>query len=131
MFLADTVTGMPSWMEVLIGPFGLLVGCLIVIRVLWSKSNAKDKKIDELQEARMKDLATGITYREEVSEKVLKAEQSSRDMLHKMGNAISAIATQLERNNVATEHVSEIIRQVQLDLARGGGGSTGTHPGPS
>ena len=104
----------------ILGPYGLLVGSIIVIIVLWKKLNKKEadaeKSITELHKARHDDLVAGLKYREHVSEKLLLDNVEDRVTANKMIDAVQSLTTQQEKNDESLQLVREGVQEVKSTL---------------
>lgn len=119
MMLQSEIIGDGTW-ALILGPYGLLVASIIVIVVLWRKLNKREKdhqdELQKIQEARHKDLVSGLKYREEIGDKLLEGNVADRVTANKMIEAMKALSNQQEKTDGNLQRVSETVQEIKTTI---------------
>jgi len=133
---ASEVAGVdaPWYIAAITGPVGLTVFAVWQNQKKEKLIDSKDKEIERLNEERRKDLVSGMLYREQQVDRLLKNDAADRETDQKMVDAVKALALVLERTDGNTQEAQKAIRDVEKIAIRletrlqSGGHSGGSSP---
>ena len=109
----DDIVSTPWSIPAILGPTGLTAFAVWLYHRNSKTIEAKDKEIERLNEERRKDLVSGMLYREQQVDRLLKNDAADRETDQKMVDAVKALALVLERTDENTQEAQKAIRDVE------------------
>lgn len=110
--------GVGELLPLIVGPYGVVVVLAIACWILWGKNNEREKKINELQEERVKGIVLDLKYRQDTLRDVMMAARETREILGKLNDLFESMVAQMENTDGDLAKNTAMVEEIRRGVTR-------------